>query len=155
MRKTMNIKKIIVLLLFLVAIIGIIAPVNATLGGSIGYLPYTNSKTTKIPMWISSDIDENKAEDKQNSADSISKRKAEINKVNKVVFTVKGYKPVTINKPAKGWKTDKDGYSRNTFTIKGTSKTLDGKSYSVKLYDRKNKLLNNKHGDKGIIGYKE
>jgi len=73
------------------------------------------------------------------SAKYVSKRKAELNKVNKVVFTLDGYDPKTFKKPVKGWKTyDFSRYSKKKLTFKGPSW---GKKYSIKLYDKKGKLL--------------
>ena len=148
----MNIKKIVVLLLLLVAIIGIITPASATLSSSLS--PITEHKgKTEISFITSSDI----GSDKKNwdSAKYVSKRKAELNKVNKIVVTINGYKPITYKKPVKGWKIAKEGYYRDIITIKGTEKTLTGKDYYVKLYDKNNKLIKDKSKGKGKLDFGE
>ena len=145
----MNIKKILVL--FLVAIIGIIAPVNSALFGSLYPLSETNSKNTKLTWNIWSNI--GSYEDNWDSANYVSKRKAEVNRVNKVVVSIKGQTAVTIKKPVKGWKTNKNGELTNTFTIKSNHKTLNGKNYTFKMYDNKGKLLKNMNPTKGKLYY--
>ena len=72
-----------------------------------------------------------------------SARKKEINKVNKAVLTIKGYKPITAKKPAKGWKFNGGDFATHHFIVKNHLKNLDGKPYTLKLYDKRGKLLSN------------
>jgi len=144
----MNIKKIIVLLLFTIAIITIITPVNAKLDASVE-LGSTKTVNGKTELYITVDSDIGMKTKNFLSNNYISKRKAELNNVNKVVVSVKGYKPVTIKKPAKGWQINKKYYSNcfdMKFSIKGKSENIYNKNYSVKFYDKKNKIIRTKNG---------
>ena len=138
----MNIKKIFVLLLFVIAIVGIIAPVEAKLVVNLD--PYTanpiNGKT-KISWHVYSDIGYGTL--KFNSANAVSKRKAELNKVNKVVDSIKGYETVTHKKPAKGWNIQNNFAVYKVFSVKGNP---NGKNYSIKFYDKRNKLIKSEKG---------
>jgi len=136
----MNIKKTVILLIFLVAIACLISPVNAKLDGYVS--KYDNTSANKLFVCISSDIGINS--DNWKSTKYVTKRKAELNKVNKVVVTFNGYTPITIKKPVKGWKTYKyaDAFE-NSFSVKNAPKSLKSKNYSIKLYDNKNKLIRN------------
>ena len=137
----MKIKKILVLLLFAIAIIGIIAPAEAKLEIYSGVHEQNNAKT-KIFLKVESDIGMNKYN--WDSANYVSKRKAELNKVNKAVVTIKGYTPKNFKKPSKGWEFEKNAYSfEKIFSVKGNP---EGKSYSIKLYDKNGKVIKNKKG---------
>jgi len=131
----MILKKILVLSLFLFTIMGIIAPVNATLNGYAEMEP-TPVISKKIGYLIESNIGMNDTD--PNSPKHVSEREKEINKVKKIVIKVKGYKPITIKKPKKGW-------SKNLkyFSVKGNA---NNKPYTMKLYDKNNKLLKNIKG---------
>jgi hypothetical protein len=97
----MNFKKILMLLLFIIAIIGITSPVEAKLDSNIEIesLKMINDKT-KLILDVVSDIGvKNKNPD---SANLISKRKAELNKVNKITVTIKGHNTISFKKPNKG-----------------------------------------------------
>jgi hypothetical protein len=88
----MNVKKMVVLLLFLVAIISLIAPVNAKLDSNLELeSPKTVNGKIEIVLYVNSDIE----------IGGPFKRKTELNNVNKAVVTIKGYKPITIKKPVK------------------------------------------------------
>lgn len=123
----MNIKKILVLLLFVIAIIGIITPVEAKLN-LYGRVTSKYNGETKVHFYV----DSNK--------NSVSAGKAELSKVNKVAVTVKGYKTITFKKLPKSWK---DYYPMispiGSKKFKGTF--LSKKITSFKLYDKKGKLL--------------
>lgn len=144
----MNYKKILLVsisLLLLVTIVGAIAPVNAALNP---HDLWTDSNKqingkTNLNVAITSDIGIKTKN--PNSANYISKRKTELNKVNKVVVTIKGYKPITFKKPAKGWDSKKyhSQYFMKTFTVKGNP---NGKDYTIGIYDKKDKLIKNKKG---------
>jgi hypothetical protein len=123
----MKIKTIIVLLCFTIAIIGIISPVNAKLDASISVHSHEpiNGKTG-LDFGVYSTIG-----------------KSEFSKINKIVLSIKGYKSKTYKKTAKGWSSKYD--SGNSYIYIGTSvngKALN-KDYSVKLYDKKGKLIKN------------
>ncbi|MDR2966706.1 MAG: hypothetical protein LBU74_02015 [Methanobacteriaceae archaeon] len=146
-KNIMKIKAIIGLLLFSLAIISIITPVNAELS------PYLNSESykpvngkTKIYLDVYSDL--GTSEKNYNSANYVSKRKADFNKVSKYVITINGYKPIIYKKPVKGWKiSSNNGYKAiyfgKSFSVKGNP---NGKSYSLKLYNKKGKLIYNEKG---------
>ena len=137
----MNFKKLLVLLLFAIAIIGIIAPVNANLEAFSGIYELNKGKA-KVYLYVNSNIGSN-AKD-YDSANYVSKRKAELNNVNKVVVSIKGYTPKNFKKPSKGWKTGKYGDQfEKIFSVKGNPL---GKSYSIKLYNKNNKLLKQVNG---------
>ena len=137
----MNFKKVLVLLLFAIAIIGIIAPAEAKLEIYSGVYEQYKDKT-KISLQVESDIGLNAKN--WDSPIHIPKRKAELNKVNKAVVKIKGYKDVTFKKPSKGWEFEKNAYSFvKIFSVKGNP---EGKSYSIKLYDKKGKVIKNKKG---------
>jgi len=136
-----NIKKVFVLFLFLVLIIGIIAPVNAKLTCEAGtYTLVGNDVENKVYLNVWSDIGTKSAN--PGLAKYVSKRKAELNKVNKIVLKISGYKTVTFKKPTKGWK-NKDYNNIKSRIIKEFSveKHLNGKNYSIKLYDKKGKVI--------------
>jgi len=129
-----NYKKILVLLLFAIAIIGILAPVNAKLDTSVE----TDTKKTvngksEVRLVVFSNIN------------NVKLNKAEFNKVNKIVLSIKGFKSKTFKKSAKGFYNDgSDGsYFYTTFAVKG--KTFN-KDYSVKLYNKKGNLIKNIKG---------
>ena len=135
----MNFKKLLVLLVFAIAIIGIIAPAEAklTVGGPSTYYDKPINGKSLLGFVVSSDIGIDS--DDEGSANDVSKRKAELNNVNKVVVSIKGYKDVTFKKPAKGWKTSYKSWEfTKTFSVKGNPIK---KSYTVKLYDKKNKSI--------------
>jgi len=144
----MNLKKILVLLSVSLVIICIISPANAKLDSTI---EVESSKTingkTKLILYVSSDIGVKKKNTNSstysNSANSISKRNTELNSVNKIIVTVNGYKSVNFKKPAKGWNVD-NLYFTKTFSIKGDQKKISDNECSIKLYNKKNKLLKNK-----------
>ena len=129
----MNIKKILILLIFAIAIVGIITPVSAELYPNliIDSLKEDNGKT-KLYLYGHSDT------------------KKELNNVNKITVSIKGYQTITFKKPAKGWKQQKvpDGaYFEKYFKIKGNPKKLDNKKdYILKFYNKKGKLLKTEKG---------
>ena len=127
--------KVIFILLFIVAIIGIIAPVNAALQGNVEIVTPNPSDGT-VSFSIGSDIgmkDENPY-----TAKRISQRTKETNKVKKIVIQIRGFKPITFKRPQKGWS---DGLTY--FSVNGTAYN---KAYSMKLYDKNNELLKNIKG---------
>ena len=145
--KIMNIKKILIILLFSIAIVTIISPVTGKLEGQVGVdsLKEFDGKT-KLNLVVRSNIGESSKN--FNSMQAISKRKKELNNVNKVIITIEGYKPITFKKPVKDWKLKSKGeyyklyYFEKSFLVKGKPKDLDfKKSYSMKLYDKKGKLI--------------
>jgi len=119
-----------VLLIFAIAIVGIIAPVEAKLYVHSGVYEQSKGKTT-VYLNVNSD------------GESVSKNNAELNKVNRAVVSIKGHNTVTIKKPVKGWNTGKHGSIFKTFSVKGNPL---GKSYSVKLYNNKGKLIKQVNG---------
>ena len=137
----MNFKKILLLLVFLVAIACILTPVNAKLSPDVDIVSLKNADgNSQISLTVNSDI--GMKSKKWYSSKSVTKRKAELNNVKKVVIQIKGKKKLTFKKPSKGWKTYKFDYSFNKLvSVKGK---VEGKSYSVKLYDKKNKLIKSK-----------
>jgi len=152
----MNIKKIVVLLLFLVAIIGIISPVNAALNGNVGGYPDAKAINGKVQLYTFVYSDIGKESENSDASKYVSARKVELNKVNKAVVTIKGYKPVTLTKPSKGWAINKKyGYAYMPFKVAGTVKSLAFKSYTLKLYDKSNKLIKDKSKGKGNIHFGE
>ena len=141
----MNIKKVLVLSLFAIVLIVILAPVNAKLDSNLETysLKEFNGKTNLI-LQVYSDIGM-KNKDYYLSKYS-SKRKTELNKVNKVNVKINGYKTVTFKKPIKGWKSDYYAYSFDmSFLIKGKSKNIANRDCSIEIYD-KNKLIKTKKG---------
>jgi hypothetical protein len=144
----MKVKTILVLLFFLVAIACLISPVNAKLDSSLEVDSSTTiNGQTKLILYVDSDIGVKKKNTNSstylNSVNYISKRKAELNNVNKIVVTVNGYKGQTFKKPAKGWNIE-NLYFTKTFSIKGDQKKISDNYCSIKLYNNKNKLLKNK-----------
>ena len=134
----MNMKKILILLIFAIAIVGIIAPAEAKYTAGMNPI---SQKTSHLHV----DSDIGMKSKNWNSAKYVSKRKAEVNKINKIVITIKGTKDKTIKKPAKGWKS-------KTITGAGFYKALtinnpDGKKYSIKFYNKKNKVIYTKKGE--------
>ena len=142
----MNIKKILILLIFAIAIIGIITPTEAKIDSNLELEKSFMIKDNKFILYVSSDIGM-----KSKNHDSVyyaNKRKTELNKINKAVVKIEGYeKNITFKKPSQGWKLDKYAYSiEKTFpTNVDTDKV--GFDYSIKFYDKKNKLLKNKKGN--------
>jgi len=138
----MNIKKILVLLLFAIAIVGIISPVNAALkiDWFLTYEEKPINGKNDVALSFSSDSGMN-AKD-PHVKKYVDQRKRELNKVNKVVVTVKGHKTTTFKKPSKGW--NDDPCVMKFFSLKGSA--VYKKDYSVKLYDKNNKLLKSKKG---------
>ena len=134
----MNIKKILVLLLFAIAIIGIISPVSAQLNGYVS--KYDGTSNNKLFICVSSDIGVDQANWKSSSY--VKQRKGELNKIKKITVKIDGYKTVGIKSPSKGWSTYKyaDAFEKS-FTVKGVSKSLNGKKYYIKFYDKQGKLL--------------
>ena len=141
----MNIKKVLVLLLFVVAIVGIIAPVSAKLD----YCEtWTYSKTingkTKMMWGLCSDNGDHATD--WESPKYSTQNKKEINKVIKVTVKIKGYKTLTFKKPTKGWEfggiTGSSLYT--TFFIKGNP---TNKPYTMKCYDKNGKVIK-QHKDK-------
>jgi hypothetical protein len=130
----MNIKKILVLSIFAIAIIGIIAPINAALNGYVEMesTPYISGK-----LCLSIDSNIGMKDKNPYTLKCVSERQKEINTVKKVIITIKGYKPITIKKPTKGW------VNLKYFSVKGNT---NNKDYSMKLYDKNNKLLKNIKG---------
>ena len=126
----MNIKKIFILLLFLVAIIGIVAPVNAVFDGSVGYTStkVVNGKTS-MSLFVASNVGTK-----------------ELNTINKISVKVKGYKAVTFKKPAKGWDVHGTHFDKKFTLNEKQPKNVNKKDYSIKFYDKKNKLLKDKRG---------
>jgi len=124
------------ILLFIVAIIAMIAPVNGALKGNVEIVtpdPYDG----QVCFSLDSDIgmkDENPYTPKY-----ISQRTKEFNKVKKIVVKIKGFKSKTFKKPKKGWPDD-----LTYFKVKGSAYK---KAYSMKLYDKNNKLLKNIKGN--------
>ncbi|MDR2967727.1 MAG: transglutaminase-like domain-containing protein [Methanobacteriaceae archaeon] len=140
----MNIKKMFLVSLVLIAMIWIITPVNGKLDST---LELESSKTfngkTELNLQVYSNIGmKNK---NYYSYNYIFKRKTELNKINKVLVTIKGYKTITFKKPVKGWNSDFYGYSFDvSFLVKGKTKNIANKDCSIELYDKKNKLIKNK-----------
>ena len=145
----MNLKQILILLIFLIAIIGIIAPASASLEPS---LELQSAKTikgkTKLYITVNSDIGNKNKKTFYSSKQYTSKRKNELNTVKKAVISIKGHKPVTIKKPAKGWKkSDRNFlYFDKTFKVKGKASKINNKKYTINLYNMNNKLIKNKKG---------
>ncbi|MCL2687013.1 MAG: hypothetical protein FWE58_00555 [Methanobrevibacter sp.] len=146
----MNIKEVLVLLLFLVVITAIITaiitPTDAKLSCDVGaYSLIGHNVENGVYLNVWTDIG-NKSGN-PGSSKYFSKRKAELNKVNKIVFTINGYKTITIKKPAKGWKNKDYNPIKNRimkdFKVKDN---LAGKSYSIKLYDKKGKIIKKEKG---------
>ena len=140
----MNIKKILVLLLFLVAILGIITPVNAKLD----YCEtWSDSKVingkTKMTWGLCSDIGDYVV-DWDSPKYSIQERK-EVNKVIKGTVKIDGYKTLTFKKPKKGWMftgiTESSLYK--SFSVKGSP---INKSYTIKCYDKNGKIIKQSKG---------
>ena len=137
----MKIQKILMLLLFFSVLTCIIAPVNAKLNTDVEIVSLKNVKgNTELSLSVHSDIG---MKSKQwYAAQSVSKRKKEINQVNKVIVSIKGNKKLTFIKPVKGWKMYKFDDSFNTlFSVKGK---VEKKDCSISLYDKKNKIILNK-----------
>ena len=136
----MNIKKIVVLILFAVAIIGIIAPANAALNGYVSKYSSYGYKPEKLYVCIQSNIELDKSNWK--SSNSVTKRKNELNKVNKISIKVQGYNSTVIKRPSSGWSTYQyaDAFEKN-FVVKKAYKSLKGQTYTISLYDKNNKLL--------------
>ena len=137
----MNIKKILVLLLFLVAIIGILAPVNA----KINVEAYSPKKPTdgksSINLYVISKVGKNNFDESHKAQVA---RKKELSKVNKMSIKVKGYKKVVFKKPSKGWKLEyKNFYIFKSFSVKGKA---SGKNYLMKFYNKKGKLFRSVKG---------
>jgi len=136
----MKIKKILVLLLFMVAIVGIIAPANAELYPVVGIKSLKaveNGKKTQLELFVQSDYS------------SSMKAKAELGTVNKLVVTVEGYNTITFKKPANGWKLYKNYYHgiTKTFNIVGKPKNIvNKKHYSIKVYNKNGKLIKTGQG---------
>jgi hypothetical protein len=72
----------------------------------------------------------------------------ELNNVSNIVVEIEGYNSMTFKRPVEGWKLDENfeiyEYKATFsiyFTIKDQPESLDNKRYSVKLYDKENKLL--------------
>lgn len=140
-------KSIVIFLLFMVAIIGILAPVNAKLYGdmSIVHKEPSNGKI-KLYFYVGSDVGDNTKN--THSAKNNIARKKELNNVNKVVINIKGFKSVTVKKPAKGWRMGNEWnrFFERDYWIKGKFKNLVNKNYSLKMYNNKGKLLKNSKG---------
>jgi hypothetical protein len=138
----MTIKKILVLLIFAIAIVGIIAPVNAALNVDwfFTYEKKPINGKNGVDLMFSSNIGKNTKD--PHAKKYVDQRKRELNKVNKVVVTVRGHKTTTFKKPSKGWN---DDYGvMKSFSLKGSA--VYKKDYSVKLYDKNNKVLKSKRG---------
>jgi len=143
----MNIKKIIILLLFLIAIIGIIAPATAKLDSNLELESMKTVKgKTKLYITVNSNIGYKKNKEIFYTSNKYnSNRKKELNSINKIGINIKGYKTVTLKKPKKGWKSSKYNlFFDKTFTIKGNHQKIDNAQYSIKLYNNKNKVIKNK-----------
>ena len=140
----MNIKKILILLIFTIAIIGIITPTEAKLDSNLELERSEIIKDNKFILYINSDIG---MKTKNHDSDYYAnKRKTELNNINKAVVTIKGYKTINYKKPAKGWKLDKYAYYiEKSFEAKVNVEDI-GDDYSIKFYDNKNKLFKNKKG---------
>ena len=144
----MNIKKILVLLLFVITIVGITTPAEAKLDSSVetATLKPVNGKTEIYIHFWSNTGDYN---NDSNYEKYFIKRKAELNKVNKVTFAIKGYKTITIKKPKKGWNREdiSVAYDGTTYTVPHLVKgNPNGKIYSINFYDKKDKLIEPKIG---------
>ena len=143
-KNRINVKKMLVLLLFTIAIVGIIAPVNAAL--KVDYLFTTEKKPingkNEVCLSFSTTIGGNAVDlyAKKYSAD----RKKEFDKVNKVVIIIKGHKTTTFKKPAKGWVNHEGPSVYKDFSLKGSA--VYKKDYSVNLYDKNNKIIQSKKG---------
>ena len=140
----MKIKKILVLLLFMVAIIGIIAPVEAKLSYCETWSHSKEIKGKTVMIWgVFSDIGDNAKN--WDSPKYATQKRAEVNKVNKVTVSIKGYQTKTYKKPAKGWKfsgiTDSSIYKK--FSVKGNP---TGKSFTMKCYNKKGKVIKQNKG---------
>ena len=115
----MNTKKILILLIFAIAIVGIITPASAELYPNliIDSLKADNGNT-KLYLYGSSDT------------------KKELDNVNKITVSIKGYETITFKKHAKGWKQQKVPgavYFEKYFKIEGNPKKLNNKDY---CYDK-------------------
>ena len=148
----MDIKKIFLLLLFLILIIGIIAPVNAKLSYCETWADtgkVINGKT-KMTWGVASDVGSNTRY--YYLPKYVNKQKAEVNKVNKVTVKISGYKTLTFKKPAKGWKlsgiTDSSLYK--SYSLKGSPLN---KTFTMKCYDKKGKLIKQNKGKVEAIPY--
>lgn len=143
--KIMNIKKILVLLIFAVAVASIIAPANAKINGDIVFDSNKDiNGKSKLSIVIDSDIGLKDNFYERFSAKNNASRIKELNKVNKVVVKIKGYNPITFKKPKKNWTCLFNTYFAKEFELKGKPKKIENKSYSIKLYDKNNKLLKSK-----------
>jgi hypothetical protein len=130
-----------VLLLFTIAIVGIIAPVEAKLNAEAYSSVYLIEGKSGVSLSISSNIGDKKTFD---SSKNQAARKKEINNVNKMVISIKGYKAITFKKPKKGWKMEyKNYYTHKYFSVKGKAAE---KNYSIKFYNKKGKLIKNIKG---------
>ena len=138
----MDIKKILVLLIFAIAIVGIVAPINAALECQVTTDDKKPNKgKNNVFVFVTSDI--GLYDDDGHTKKYKSKRKKELNNINKIVLSIKGHKTTTLKKPAKGWKVD---YACESFSkelsLKGSA--VYKKNYSIKFYDKNNKLLKTK-----------
>jgi len=134
----MNIKKIIILLLFTIAIAGIIAPVNAEIlyDFTTPKIKTINGKT-KLKFRVLSNIGWVKKNWKALKYKTA--RKKELNNINKVVVKFEGNKAITFKKPVKGWKIDKDGMGfYKPFTINGSP---INKTYTISYYNKKGTII--------------
>ena len=148
--KKMNIKKVVLVLILAIAILLMIAPANAKLEADLYLLTsMKDDKKVAVHLEVRSDI----GLDKKNNylVKYCSARKAELNKVYKIDVKVRGFKTITLMKPANGWKVT-DSQVALTHVVRKTCidgisyKELKNKDYSVKLYDKNNKLLKSKKG---------
>ncbi|MDR2967209.1 MAG: hypothetical protein LBU74_04610 [Methanobacteriaceae archaeon] len=140
----MNIKKALILILFAIAIVGIIAPVNAKLNCETwSHSNKIINGKTKMTLGIASNI--GSTAKNWDSPKYITQRKAELNKVNKITVTIKGYKTIIFKKPTKGWKlsgiTDDSLYK--SFSVKNNP---NNKFCIIKCYDKKGKLIKQQKG---------
>jgi len=146
-----NLKMITGLLLFVIAIACVIFPVNAALNPHNLWADSNQTSVGKtiLNVGITSDIG---MKDKNvNSAKFISQRKAELNKVRKVVVQIQGFQSRIFIKPNKGWASGKY-YSQffiKRFTVKGD---LNHKDYTIKIYNKNNKLIKTTQGQLHMHG---
>jgi len=137
----MNIKKVGALSLFLIAIIGIIAPINAALEVNHLLSTKTSDGKAKLTLSVSSDI----GSESKNPylTKHIFKKDAELNKVQKIHVKINGIKSITFKKPVKNWEIDAFYGIEKSFWVYGSP---IGKNFTVKFYDEKNKLIKNNKG---------
>ena len=135
-------KKVLILLLFLVTIASIIAPINGTLTGYIDSEQQIKGRST-ILIDVYSDIGFSNYN--PNAPKYVKERKKEFSQVNTIVVNIKGYKAIILRKNTKAWNNANisNGVFTKSITIKGSP---IGKNYSLRFYDKKNKLINYNKG---------